>query len=97
MSHTPGPWYVAGCTTPSQKVITSAEGGIAITYSQPENAIDPPVFEDNAHLIAAAPELLDALKTALGFLGGIFRHAVPPKAAQIEALYAVIAKAEGNS
>lgn len=51
--HTPGPWRLWGKADPSQ-VISDATGFIAQTLGGNDEA--------NARLIAAAPELLEALK-----------------------------------
>lgn len=51
--HTPGPWYTRPHSTDTQGLVYSENTGenIAVTYDV-----------KNAHLVAAAPELLDALK-----------------------------------
>jgi hypothetical protein len=57
--HTPGPWKLAGPTT-----ISNADETIVIGYAH--NYKTPRVQTDaNARLIAAAPELLEALKDAV--------------------------------
>lgn len=58
LSHTPGPWYVAGLNSlavmagerPDQDVVCHIDGGFEKQY------------DANARLIAAAPELLEALE-----------------------------------
>lgn len=66
--HTPGPWHVEGdhvVTTDhmaKQLIAWPVEGPYALPYDE---------RVANAHLIAAAPELLDALREALGELGTI--------------------------
>lgn len=61
MSHTPGPWTVQGQAVlsdrpyPEWKQIAGVRIGNADNWSDPEG-------ESNARLIAAAPELLAALK-----------------------------------
>ena len=58
--HTPGPWYSRNGSSPHfQGQIASESTGatVAISYSDEDGA--------NARLIAAAPELLDALQNLL--------------------------------
>lgn len=64
MSHTPGPWQVYAdlpSTEPNWHIVTNASRMrvIANVHIEPGNAMD----EANARLIAAAPELLEALQT----------------------------------
>lgn len=59
MSHTPGPWKYSLNVGPTKALIVEADGSTIVeirlhTYDRR--------FESNARLIAAAPELLDALK-----------------------------------
>ena len=61
-TYTPGPWYITKDTTSGEfctytKVRDQRDGVIAIMSTMNENS--------NAHLIATAPELLEALKWAL--------------------------------
>lgn len=64
MKHTPGPWHVGGpnkCTIydkHGQRLANSFEGVMATQRTDSE-------CEANARLIAAAPELLDALVNLL--------------------------------
>lgn len=96
--HTPGPWRqfehngnVMVCAGPSH-LATVAIGG----------AMDESSDRANARLIAAAPELLDALRTILEY-AECYDDAGPRAAgwqsaelrADIEAARAAIAKAEG--
>ena len=61
--HTPGPWTVS----PDNSRVVQGEGRrIALAYS---HAIQPGAVGDaNARLIAAAPELLEALEQAVRYL-----------------------------
>jgi len=88
--HTPGPWRINGNNmfrwivadsevfTHSDDVNRSAYGG---------NMVCESVHEANAHLIAAAPDLLEACKVALGIIGFGAEH---------DQISAAIAKAEGT-
>ena len=76
MSHTPGPWYAhdfsglnsngkkdpsdvcVSCVTPDHLTVCYMGNGLTATHKE---------WEANAHLIAAAPELLEALEELLGW------------------------------
>jgi len=58
-SHTPGPWTAHGCT------LYAGPNRIAQTWDAEYDGLPTPEMEANAQLIAAAPELLEALKWAL--------------------------------
>lgn len=60
MSHTRGPWK-----TPAPDMVTCAMGNIA-AISRPDKYTGG-TQEDNARLIAAAPDLLEMCKLAVGF------------------------------
>lgn len=66
MSHTPGPWRIGGsCRTP----VNSKDKHIAMVNYSHRGHITDVIGEEhnaNAHLIAAAPELLEALETLYG-------------------------------
>ena len=79
--HTPGPWHTAG----EQGVqIRSAKDQIAKVWTMRGNE-----WKANARLIAAAPELLEALKLARSIIG----H---PDDAHTQMIDAAIAKATGE-
>lgn len=95
MTHTPGPWPISGDRY--DKRITIGEGLV----EGPHGYEVAEVYSDdcprelalaNAHLIAAAPELLAALEKARNTLAGL---GVPSIAANI--CDATIAKARGES
>lgn len=93
-SFTPGPWLIAK-TPPIQNI-----DGIAIVNSSDKN---PPYIarvtrwyaesEANARLIAAAPEMLEALKLALQTL---LELGLPENLAGIVNVKNAVAKAEGK-
>lgn len=60
MKHTPGPWEVAGPAGAGVMISapTSPTSYIAVVYGPRVN----PSSEADAHLISAAPDLLEALK-----------------------------------
>ncbi|MGP5757726.1 hypothetical protein [Pseudomonas aeruginosa] len=94
--HTPGPWHVGGpnkCTIydkHGQRLANSFEGVMATQRTDSE-------CEANARLIAAAPELLEALKGMLEVYGGQYNDDCLPKSSSeldlIQQARAAIAKA----
>ena len=73
--HTPGPWRVCGGMTPKYTGIVSDKGYIVFEmgdYSQQyenDSTVEAPGYIEqraNADLIAAAPELLEALEELMG-------------------------------
>lgn len=86
--HTPGPWRRNGHTS-----IESKDRWIASTDSGGVKGFSEDVA--NAHLIAAAPELLEALKAALPHLQWANIHGSRCDE-QIAQTQAAIAKAEGG-
>lgn len=59
--HTPGPWTLEGST------IKGSDGGTICTFRYPIYPLStgPDEYSSNARLIAAAPEMLEALKLTL--------------------------------
>lgn len=87
--HTPGPWNINYLRNGANILATDGHGAIAkvnVRYSKTNNLIE---FEANACLIAAAPELLEALKEALN------EKNMSQMPYRIKA-YKAIAKAEGR-
>lgn len=82
--HTPGPWVVGSTTNHGQCVYIDAPkgdaglcysswSGIACAYgSDDDKEAGREIAAANAHLIAAAPELLEALEYCLDCLGDEF-------------------------
>jgi len=62
MSHTLGPWVKEGWTVIADRKTRSRRGMVASCASAPMYESQ---WEANAHLIAAAPDLLEACKSAL--------------------------------
>lgn len=95
--HTPGPWYVMpnGIFVGDKKVWFDESG--ARCGETPNIIIDCP-SEGDAHLISAAPDLLDAARRIAAW---IEREAIPYLVDSDdnpgEALRAAIAKAEGRT
>lgn len=57
--HTPGPWRAEGCT------VYAGENRVAQTWSETHDGLPTPTMEADARLIAAAPEVLKALRDIL--------------------------------
>ena len=61
MTHTPGPWK-----TNSGQVVRESDGAVIANMDRSDAASEAGIYpverDDNARLIAAAPELLDALQ-----------------------------------
>lgn len=94
--HTPGPWIeIEGF------IVGHFSDGNVYDICDPRCA--PSEFHDeidaNAHLIAAAPELLEGVKDAIAILSGVLKARPDIRnVAQIKAeLEAVVSKAEGRS
>ncbi len=86
--HTPGPWWVAGKGTIRCGVKgTASEGWIGGVHFRNRSA--------NARLIAAAPELLEALTWAVDHFDGNTRCNAEQEQNCIEICRAAIAKARG--
>jgi hypothetical protein len=62
--HTPGPWEVSDIDIHGRCIIARNPRGMAITVGHANNSTILPSVE-NAQLIAAAPELLEALKALM--------------------------------
>lgn len=107
MSHTPGPWEVCGCVGRGlllrfeiRREGEGITGGIhAEVKALNATAVAYDTAEANARLIAAAPDLLEALKAAKSFIhsvrpgGGVLRG----ESDLLLAIDAAIAKAEGGA
>ena len=89
MTHTPGPWFFDKRTLS----IGFAGGWIASIDDQYREGEGLGVIFDDAHLIAAAPELLEALKS----LADTPAHDTKAIAEAWDKAYKAIAKAEGKT
>ena len=89
--HTPGPWAVSPYNN-----ITSRNGTVAKTEQMPGNYESEQ--KANAHLIAAAPDLLSAARNAANVLAALAMGqlaAINPDSNALKELRAAISKAEG--
>lgn len=92
MNHTPGPWRVADhLNTHSVIGIYAGEDQLICELRDPEDDADIERMRANAPLIAAAAELLDALKRAEPHISRI-----AGRGSVLEQARLAIAKAEGR-
>ena len=90
--HTSGPWKTHLCNDTS--IIDGDGNDIAQVSSDYENPAVWPVMEANARLIAAAPELLEALSA---LLSQTLSNQAPAGQFAVAKARAAIAKAEDHS
>ena len=84
MPHTPAPWTIeeyGDDETPNLVIHKDSESRICF-MATPGSHGDPAIIEANAKLIAAAPDLLDALRSAVASIkvndtGEPISHALP--------------------
>jgi hypothetical protein len=101
--HTPGPWEVIGLDIASKHglgdtkrrwiIAEVAEGAGGPGF--PENQADP--AQANAHLIAAAPDMLEAAERLVQELDAIRPDAMDEDLDAMPALRRAIAKAKGEA
>ena len=87
-THSPGPWRVG---KKQERAILDANGS--------QIAVIPDSLKPDAALIAAAPEMLDALKHASSILGRLYHNIqldTGDTAIAYQLISLAIAKAEGN-
>ncbi len=101
--HTSGPWHIQDNSDQEfgQIRVDSDEGAVAFCGNNFGPLADLEGMRANAHLIAAAPELLEALKSAAEAVGSEFCSHTGKCSVEIEECAAaeyllVIAKAEGE-
>ena len=87
--HTPGPWKVKMHLGSNRdgSIVNQQEHGVALVWGRAGNEM----FEANARLIAAAPEMLSELKACL-----ITLHKARLSAKRQNAIMKIIAKVEGT-
>lgn len=99
MKHTKGTWYTSGSVNiHEQRIIADEETGqtIAVCYGRGEHDNRKSETEANAHLIAAAPELLEACEMLLDRLNYHGNIDILREEGPIEDLRNAITKAQGN-
>jgi hypothetical protein len=90
MKTTPGPWEISGSWGIS-KIISSKTSQVAMVDGR-----SPEETEANAHLLASAPELLEACKIILPTLLDSSNQTSPGIDKRIALLQKAIIKAEGR-
>jgi len=104
--HTPGPWKKCGGATPHFCSVHSKSGYIVFGMAdhqydkeQGKKIKAPDMWEQqaNARLIAAAPELLEALKEAIEFANAANHHIAGQNLPVSEKWIGIVANAEGRS
>ena len=94
MSHTPGPWSVDSSMISTGWVLVTKSNGDVVANVNTETGPDiPPTVSikmpalSNAHIIAAAPEMLEALEYAIKQV---------PELASVPGIESAIRKARGE-
>ncbi len=93
MSHTPGPWIMNEAIRAGYTVHSAAHGFI-VGYSDEEGCYGAIGYSADAHLIAAAPDMLNALEIILNI--ALMDKGHWAKTIEMEA-FAAIAKAKGEA
>lgn len=92
--HTPGPWHVG--IKQAEKIVYDSTGWAVANATVYHGENDAEQVKANARLIAAAPELLDALQTAaMALIGYTHRNEIIENA--LDSARAAIAKATGGA
>ena len=94
-THTPGPWLVHP-DVPGQIVVDDGEGGTFLV-AEVERAMQSAEGDANARLIAAAPDLLAALRIiAYGIIGRMDASYAEVVEGMTDIAKAALARAEGR-
>lgn len=97
--HTPGPWEAVEPTAIDYRAmqIQTAESLIAVCCGGgPKRAISAPEERANARLIAAAPDMSDALRAARTYLMDVSKDRGDAARGTLEIINAALSKAEGE-
>lgn len=98
MKHTPGPWFLDTCNDGS--MLIQPREGFSICSVTPRDGFEQDV--PNFTLMAAAPELFEALKMAVRYLEhpdvlAVTNQMAMPGSVIVERTRAAIARAEGRA
>jgi len=99
-AHTPGPWLISYKHEDGTKIAIDDAHGIDGERNYDLVTVehgDPDELLANAHLVAAAPELLKALQDVIGWVPGGSAWHTDAAAKSVERARAVIAKATGSA
>lgn len=99
MNHTPEPWQVEEVAQDAPEILRQC--GLCVTYNGEDIAYISPCEESehhaNANLIAAAPDLLEALVGLYDLVSTQIASIPDAQYAKVTAAAAAIAKAEGRA
>lgn len=96
LTHTPGPWHVEHQSTPSQHHATGGDPVLSVYAGGVKIAALATADRADAAVLAAAPDLLAALKRIVAMYGPSSDYSHEAKAAW-KVCEAAIAKAEGGA
>jgi len=95
--HTPGPWIVYPETNGSEICAVDMEPGLPIRAAIAKvDTFNYGEWIGNARLIAAAPDLLEALEELVDLFGGLVSGEYPPDGFTTQPARDAIAKAKGE-
>lgn len=92
--HTPGPWAIESGGL-NRYVVEESTGNVLASLNYPSHR-DIDNERANARLIAAAPELLQALELAKATIERLHRHAPNSAKGTLDVVSSAIAKAQGT-
>ena len=96
--HTPGPWIVYPETNGSEICAVDMKPGLPIRAGIAKvDTFNYGEWIGNARLIAAAPDLLEALEELVDLFGGLVSGEYPPDGFTTQPARDAIAKARGES
>ena len=93
--HTPGPWENHKWNCEEHQI--SAKGGTIALVSHSHSLVSEAEADANARLIAAAPDMLEALRACLGDLSDIVRAEGGDESPAMIQARAAILQAEGDA
>lgn len=95
--HTPGPWAIDGCGSLGNLDVIYGSGRITMMECENDEISDDELFA-NAALIAATPDLLEALDRAEAFISGFEDDDTQEGVTEmLAAIRVAIAKAKGEA
>ena len=96
--HTTGPWEIVGTSYPSIKQISGPSFKVtAVLWATDLDEKDYQKRMADMRLIAAAPDLLEALEELVDLFGGLVSGEYPPDGFTTQPARDAIAKARGES
>ncbi len=99
-TYTKGPWSIRQNSFSRREILGGGDVGVLARIADPDDPATPPKSwgecEANARLIAAAPELLEALRNSRTFVAYAYDQGIMGAYEAGIAIDAAIAKAEGR-